>query len=489
MRLSSGAACVVIGLTGMATGSALGQGTFTQIASGFIKPVFVTAPNGDYSRVFVVEQFQNTTGRIKIFRPSTSTTSTFLALTPVSNGGEQGLLGLAFHPGYATNRKFYIDYTDAAGTTTIREYQTFAGNPDLADPSTARTLLTISQPQDNHNGGWVAFGPDGYLYIGMGDGGNRDDTGPGHVPTIGNAQTLTGTLLGKMLRIDVNRDDFPADASRNYGIPATNPFAAGGGEPEIWAYGLRNPWRNAFDRSSGDLWIADVGQDQWEEIDRQPAGVAGRNYGWHCMESLHCTGFAGCTCNAAALTMPVYEYRHLSNRCSITGGYVYRGCAIPALVGKYIFADYCTGEIFTLNPANNAVTLFQSLGSFITSFGEDAYGEMWCVRANGRLYKLTPSGAPQFTDCNNNGRPDCWDIADGTATDHNGNGVPDSCDPPCPADFNGDGAADFFDYDDFVTCFEGGACPPGKSADFNHDTAIDFFDYDDFVVAFEQGCP
>ncbi|MEK6701628.1 MAG: PQQ-dependent sugar dehydrogenase [Planctomycetota bacterium] len=489
MRLKVRAIMTAGVLFGAPAGTALGQGSFTQVTTGLTKPVFVTAPAGDFARIFVVEQFSNTTGRIKIFRPATGTTSTFLALTPVSNSDEQGLLGLAFHPDFATNRKFYVNFTDAAGTTNIREYQTFAANPDLTEPATARTLLTITQPQANHNGGWIAFGPDGFLYIGMGDGGNRDDTGSGHVPTVGNAQTLTGTLLGKMLRIDVNRDDYPGDATKNYGIPSGNPFAGGGGEPEIFAYGLRNPWRNSFDRSTGELWIADVGQDVWEEVNYQPSSSVGRNYGWRCMEATHCTGLGGCTCNAPALTLPVYEYQHASGRCSISGGYVYRGCAIPSLVGKYFFADYCTGEIFTLNPANSSVTPFQSLGFGITSFGEDAYGEMWCVRSNGRLYKLTPTGTPQFLDCNANGRPDCWDIADGTASDNNDNGVPDSCDPPCPADFDGDGTSDFFDYDAFVTCFEGGVCPPGKTADFDGDGTSDFFDYDAFVVAFEAGCP
>ncbi|MEK6701629.1 MAG: PQQ-dependent sugar dehydrogenase [Planctomycetota bacterium] len=480
------AACVLCGLL---TSAALGQGSFTQIATGFSRPVFVTAPPGDFSRIFIVEQWSGTTGRVQVYHIASNTFTTFLAITSVASGDEQGLLGLAFHPDFATNHKFYVNFTDVAGTTTIREYTTSNINPDLAEPSTARDLLTITQPQSNHNGGWMAFGPDRLLYIATGDGGNGNDDGPGHVPGVGNAQTLTGTLLGKMLCIDVNFDDFPSDPARNYAIPPSNPFAQGGGEPEIWASGLRNPWRNSFDRATGELWIADVGQASWEEINRQPAFLGGRNYGWRCMEGTHCTGLTGCTCNLPSLTLPVHEYGHELGRCSVTGGYDYRGCAIPALVGQYFFADFCTGEIFTLNPANNVVTPFQDVGGAVTSFGEDAYGELWCVRAGGTLYKLTPTGAPQFLDCNANGRPDCWDIADGTATDHNANGVPDSCDPPCPADFDADGAVDFFDYDAFVRCFEGGACPPGKNADFDGDGANDFFDYDAFVVAFEAGCP
>lgn len=452
---------IVRGLAGLfALGAAAGataQVQFTQIATGFSRPIYVTAPAGDFARVFVVEQFSSTSGRVRIYRPSNGAISTFLTITPVATGNEQGLLGLAFHPNFATNRKFYVNFTDANWTTTVREYQTFANNPDLADPSTARTILTISQPQDNHNGGWMSFGPDGMLYIASGDGGNFNDQGPGHTEETGNSQDITGNLLGKMLRIDVDRDDFPADTGRNYGIPATNPFVGRTGDDEIWAFGLRNPWRNSFDRQTGDLWIGDVGQDQWEEINAAIGNPGGRNYGWRCMEGLNCTGLTGCTCNATALTLPVHVYQHASNRCSITGGYVYRGCQNPALYGHYIFADYCTGEIFMRNSSTGAVSTLVTLGFGVTSFGEDAYGEIWATRQNGRLYKMTPAaGAPPFTDCNGNNRPDCWDLADGTATDRNGNGIPDSCDPPCPADFNGDGFLDFFDYDEFVAVFERG---------------------------------
>ena len=471
--------------------AASAQVTFVQKASGLSRPIYVTAPRGDFARIFVIEQFATgPVGRIKIFRPATSALSDFLILSGISNTDEQGLLGLAFHPDYATNRKFYINFTNTAGTTVVREYTTLVNNPDLADTASARTIITYTQPQANHNGGWIGFGPDGMLYIASGDGGNANDDGPGHTTGTGNAQDITSNLLGKMLRVDVNGDDFPADANRNYRIPATNPFVGITGDDEIWAYGLRNPWRNSFDRLTGDLWIADVGQNAWEEFNREPANTPGRNYGWRCMEGNTCTGLTGCTCNAVALTMPVFDYQHVSSRCSITGGYVYRGCLNPAFYGFYFFADYCTGEIWARNPANAQTTRIVALGFGVTSFGEDAFGELWVTRqTGGRVYRMEPSaGAPAFTDCNANSRPDCWDLADGTATDRNGNGIPDSCDPPCLPDFNGDGFLDFFDYDAYVECFELNTCPPGKDADFNADGFVDFFDYDAFVLAFETGC-
>jgi len=469
---------------------AFAQATSQQLASGLALPNTVVSPRGDFSRIFIIEQRSSTTGRIRIFRNGAVLPTPFLSVSPVTTGSEQGLLGLAFHPNYATNGKFYVNFTNASGSTIVREYTRSATNPDEADPTSARDILTIIQPQENHNGGWMDFGPDGFLYIATGDGGGANDTGTGHTSGTGNAQDITSNLLGKILRIDIDRDDFPADASRNYGIPSTNPYVGVTGDDEIFAFGLRNPWRNSFDRATGDIWIADVGQDAEEEVNAIPAGtLRGRNFGWRCMEGFRCTGLTGCTCNAGALTMPVHTYLHAgSSRCSVTGGFVYRGCAIPALQGFYIFSDYCTGEIFARNPQNGAVSTLFTIGFGVTSFGEDSYGELYFVRQNGRFYKIVPSGAPAFLDCNTNGRPDCWDIADGTSSDNNQNGVPDSCDPPCPADFNGDGFADFFDFDAYVDCFENAVCPPGKSADFDGDGFVDFFDFDGFVAAFEVGC-
>lgn len=413
-----------------------------------------------------------------------------LTLTGITAGGERGLLGLAFHPDFRTNGLFYVDFTNGQGDTVIREYRVRADNPELADPDfLPRDLLTIDQPQFNHNGGWIGFGPDRMLYIAMGDGGNGGDTGTGHTPETGNAQDLTNNLLGKILRIDVNHDDFPDDPARNYGIPADNPFNGANGDLEIWAYGLRNPWRNSFDRLTGDLWIGDVGQGSREEIDFQPRNTPGRNYGWRCMEGTRCTGSTGCVCNEASLTLPVYEYPHASSRCSIIGGYVYRGCAIPDLYGKYIFGDYCTGEIWALDVNSLTATLLLDHTSTVASFGEDPYGEILFTSSNGKVYQLTRDGGTLPVDCNANGRPDCWDIADGVSLDRNLNGIPDSCETPCAADFDGDWFLDSFDFDAFVACFEGASCPANRTSDFNGDGFSDIFDYESFVEAFENGCP
>jgi len=479
-RLFAAAAAGAIALAASAQPTA---SVISVVNSGLTRPVYAVSPPGDFSRIFVIEQRSSTTGRIRIvnltgLNAGTLAPTPFLSISPVSTGSEQGLLGLAFHPDYATNGRFFVNYTDAAGDTVVAEYRVSAGNPNVAGPTPVQTILFADQPFENHNGGWLSFGPDGYLYIALGDGGGANDPNA-------NGQN-TNAILGKMLRIDVNGDDFPGDSNRNYRIPPTNPFVGRDGLDEIWALGLRNPWRNGFDKLTGDLWIADVGQDVFEEINRQPAGVGGRNYGWRCMEAFSCTGLSGCICNAVALTLPVTSYQHVSGRCSITGGYVYRGCAIPSLYGYYVYADYCTGEVWARNPDNGVVTLLLNPGSLITSFGQDSYGELYITRGS-QLRKIVPVGTP-FLDCNSNGRPDCWDIADGRSRDRNGNGVPDECDPPCPPDFNGDGFVDFFDFDDFVTCFDGTACPPGRTADFNNDGFVDFFDFDDFVLAFAAGC-
>ncbi len=478
-------------LSAAAGSSAHGQISAQPFLTGFTFPVYATSPAGDFDRTFVVEKVVSGNGRIRIHKASTGTVlaTPFLTVGPLRTGNEQGLLGLAFHPQFATNGKFYVYYTDAirVGDSVIAEYRVSADNPDVADPASRREVLRFIQPQENHNGGWIGFGPDGYLYIASGDGGGSNDSGSGH-STGGNAQDITSNLLGKMLRIDVDgADAYPADPNKNFAIPADNPFqGATTGDDEIWAYGLRNPWRNSFDRLTGEMWIADVGQNSWEEINVEPAGAGGRNYGWRCMEGEVCTGLSGCTCFAGSLTMPVWVYNH-DIGCSVTGGYVYRGCRIPSLYGKYVFADYCSGTIWAYDRATDTVQTLFNAGFGVTSFGEDAYGELLIVSQGGSVRRIVQSPA-QFTDCNANGRPDCWDIADGRSTDRNGNGVPDECDPPCGPDFNGDGFLDFFDFSDFVECFEGGPCPPGQDPDYNNDGFPDFFDYDDFIADFETGC-
>ncbi len=490
---------MLLAAAGLAVSAGIAQAqtplTTTRIVSGLVRPIGVFHAPGDYSRVFIIEK----QGRIRILKNGVLLPTPFLDIDSIIVGGtsvssEQGLLGLAFHPDYATNGKFYVNYTAVAGSgdTVVAEY-TVSANPDIAN-TTGTTLLTFDQPQPNHNGGWIAFGPkDGLLYIGAGDGGGSNDTGTGHTAATGNAQDITDNLLGKMLRIDVNRDDFPADATKNYGIPPTNPFVGIAGDDEIWSFGLRNPWRNAFDRVTGDLYIADVGQGAWEEVNFQAhASGSGRNYGWRCMEGFACTGLTGCTCNDTALTMPVHAYSH-SEGCSITGGEVYRGCAIPDLDGTYFFADYCDTTIWSFRVVGGSVTQLTDRTAelapgggldiaSITSFGADAYGEVYiCDQNGGEGFKIIPAVAPA-DDCNENGKNDACDILDGTSLDANANGIPDECD--CPADFNGDGFVNGDDYDAFASLFD--IADPG--ADLNNDGFVNGDDYDFFASHFDVGC-
>lgn len=316
------------------------------------------------------------TGRVVAIRDGTVDPNPVLDLSgEVSLGGEQGLLGLAFSP---DGRFLYVDYTDRRGDTHVTE---FAMSSDgSADMTSRRDVLFVRQPYANHNGGELVFGPDGYLYIGLGDGGSAGDP-------QGNGQSLS-TLLGKILRISPR----PA-GGRPYGIPPDNPFVdRAGARPEIWAYGLRNPWRFSFDRRTGDLWIGDVGQAAWEEVDRQPAGSAGgENYGWNLMEGAH--PFNGATPPADAVP-PVYEYGHTDGRCVVTGGYVYRGQAIPGLVGAYVFADFCTGKLEAIRVRDGRVAGHAFLGAAapsLSSFGEDASGELYALSLSGGLYRLAPA--------------------------------------------------------------------------------------------------
>jgi glucose/arabinose dehydrogenase len=297
-------------------------------------------------------------------------------------GGERGLLGTAFHPDYMSNRRLFVHYSRAGdGTTVVSELRASADR-ETADPASERVLLTVEDPFPNHNGGQLAFGPDGYLYIGLGDGGSGGDP-------FGNGQNANA-LLGKILRIDV---DSPAAAGRAYALPPDNPYAAGGtspgaGLPEIWAIGLRNPWRFSFDREFGDLYIGDVGQGSWEEIDRQPAdSTGGENYGWNVMEGRHCYQDA---CDQAGYVKPIAEYSH-SAGCSVTGGYVYRGQAQPDLQGVYVFADYCSGLVFTLQVDEGTITPKQVLdsGLRVSAFGEDEAGELYLAdHSGGGIYRV-----------------------------------------------------------------------------------------------------
>ncbi len=371
--------------------------TTTRVASGLERPIGVMHAPGDRSRIFILEK----RGRIRVVRNGALLATPFLDIDAIVGGGtsdfdERGLLGLAFHPDYENNGEFYINYTNNSSDTVVARYSV-SGDPDLADAGSADIILTIDQPQTNHNGGWMDFGPDGYLYIATGDGGGGGDDDAGHTPGIGNGQDVTDNLLGKMLRLDVNSDDFPGDPARDYAIPADNPFVGITGDDEIWAYGLRNPWRNSFDRATGDLWIADVGQNAWEEVNFEPAdSPGGVNYGWRCREGMHDFNTSGCD---GGYTDPIHEYSH-NEGCSITGGYVYRGCAIPDLAGTYFFADYCAATIWSFRYDGVNITEFMNRTAelapgggldidSITSFGEDADGELYIVdQGDGEVFKI-----------------------------------------------------------------------------------------------------
>jgi glucose/arabinose dehydrogenase len=331
--------------------------------SGLAAPVGVTHAGDNTGKLYVVER----AGRIRLIDNGTLLPTPFLDIsTSVLSGGEQGLLGLAFPPGYATTGRFYVNYTRVPdGNTVIARYQRTA-NPNVADPASDNILLTIPQPFANHNGGQLAFGPDGFLYIGLGDGGSGGDP-------QNNAQN-DNSLLGKILRIDVESGVSP------YAIPPTNPFVStAGARGEIWAIGLRNPWRFSFDRLTGDLYIADVGQSSFEEVNFQPAtSPGGENYGWRIMEGSHC--FGDPACSSAGLILPVAEYDH-GQGCSITGGFVYRGQAYPRIQGVYIYADFCSGRFWGLKNDNTVWRneLLLAEPHSISSFGEDEAGNLYAT--------------------------------------------------------------------------------------------------------------
>ena len=353
-----------------------------EVVGQFASPIQVVAPAGDRERVFVVEQ----DGIVRVIENGVVLPTPFLDITSRTNEFlEQGLLGLAFHPDYASNGWIFVHYTNLNGNTRLDRYTVDANDPNVIDINSRVNLLKVNQPYINHNGGMLAFGADGYLYLGLGDGGSAGD--PGNRAQDGQ------TLLGKMLRLDVSTNP--------YSIPADNPFV---NDPntldEIWSVGLRNPWRFSFDRANGDLWIGDVGQNELEEVDYETAGDGGLNYGWRIMEGSDCFNPSS-GCNQTGLVLPIHEYTHGGSpfRCSITGGYVYRGESMATMHGRYFYGDYCSGQVFSVRrdaqgqPVDR-IDHSADLGTVgqLVSFGEDAAGELYTVSLNGRIDRIVPRG-------------------------------------------------------------------------------------------------
>lgn len=345
-----------------------------EFVTGLTSPVEIT--NANDSRLFIVQQ----NGMIRIIQPNgTVNPNNFLNISSkVFFNGERGLLGLAFHPQYSANGYFFVYYNNTAGNIVLARYSVDPTNPDIADPNSEKILLTITKPFANHNGGSIHFAPDGKLWAVTGDGGSSGDPN-------NNAQNKN-SLLGKMLRIDVNATD-----PTPYNIPSDNPFAGAGvdGADEIWAYGLRNAWKFSFDLTTGNVMIADVGQGAIEEINKMPITQAGINYGWRCYEGNSTYNTAGCPAQSS-MTFPVAVYDHSGGKCSITGGYVYRGSQYPSLQGKYFFADYCSNQIGILNTDNSIVWTASYNGNGFSSFGQDSQKELYVAAVNsGKIFKIT----------------------------------------------------------------------------------------------------
>lgn len=398
LTVSDGTANTTLDLAVTVTSSGIGSFKVRRVVTGMNAPLYLTGLPDSTGRVLVVEK----AGLVRIVTPSTGaiTATPFLDVTgTISTDGERGLLGLALAPDYVASGTVYAFVTNPTGTIEVRRYQAAAGTRDRIDAATGDVIISIPHPGfNNHNGGWLDFGPDGNLYLGVGDGGGSGDPGS-------NAQNPT-VLLGKILRIDPSRDSYPADAQRDYGIPATNPFATTGGAPEVWALGLRNPFRAGFDRTTGNLYIGDVGQSAIEEIDLVPSGTNGLNFGWNLREGTE--PFAGGAVGGS-FTLPVAEYGHGSGPTqgnSVTGGYVYRG-PVTALTGQYIFGDFVNGNIWSV--AVSALTQGQTLASSsftarrtafapnagtinnIASFGVDQTGNLYIVDYDGEIFVIEPS--------------------------------------------------------------------------------------------------
>ncbi|MEQ8316572.1 MAG: PQQ-dependent sugar dehydrogenase [Phycisphaerales bacterium] len=479
-RISTTTLAALTAAAGLATVASAQVDVTTEVfLTGLDEPTALVHAPGDFGRVFVTEK----DGQVRVVRDGVLLPTPFLDIDPlISSFGERGLIGIAFSPQYDDDGWFFVHYSNNAGDTTIARYSVSATNPDVADPSSGQILLTVDQPFTNHNGGWIDFGPnDEYLYIALGDGGSGGDPD-------GYGQRLN-TLLGKILRIDVLGTP---DPGLEYAIPADNPFVGTGNEEEIWAYGLRNPYRNDFDPETGDLYIADVGQGAREEVNYQLADSAGgENYGWKCREGDRCfsTEFP-CPrpCDASPFVEPVVTYDHTAaGGCSITGGQVYRGCQIDGLSGTYFYADYCSNRVWSIRMVDGMVTEFtlrtSQFGgiSSIISFGRDAYGEVYVLSQGGTIRKVMP--VDPIDDCDGDLVSDACEIAVGAEADVNGDGIPDSC--QCLADIDGDGDLTLFDFLAFQNLFDAG----DPAADFDGDGELSLFDFLAFQNAFDAGCP
>jgi glucose/arabinose dehydrogenase len=344
--------------------------SFETVVDGLKSPLAVTAAGDGSGRLFVVQQG----GQIRMVRSGSLVARPFLDISArITSGGERGLLGLAFHPDFPTDPRLFVDYTDAKGDTQVSSFSVDPATPDAASAASEVKLLHVAQPYANHNGGAVSFGPDGFLYVSLGDGGSGGDPHD-------NGQSLR-TLLGKILRIDVDHQS----GGQAYAIPAANPFLGSADAlPEIFLYGLRNPWRLSFDRATGDLWIGDVGQNAWEEVDVARAGTSGQNFGWNTMEANHCFQPSS-DCPKKGLTLPVVEYSHDAG-CTVIGGNVYRGTAQAALAGGYFFGDYCSGTVWAVDPTGGGLrvpTVVLESKASISSFGEDEAGELYATDLGG----------------------------------------------------------------------------------------------------------